>query len=206
MPAWLKEYGLAIGLTTVAVGGIAYSAYAMNQVSEVKTDIEKYEKAKTELQVDAKKSKTYNKKTHATVIEARTVSAQNIAKDIIAVDDTLTQFYKRNTALEGSKAEQAAFFKKVEAMKKQNTKLTGASEADQIKTWKLNPEWKTTLATVIAYQDADRVPVLFDMKTGKGEDAGVVYAVYDTQARTLNNVSKHYTNAGTLDAVQVGGM
>lgn len=206
MPTWLKEYGLAIGLTTVAIGGIAYGGYVTNQVSEVKTDIEKYEKAKVELEASAKQSKKYNKKTHATVIEARTVSAQNIAKDIIEVDDTLTQFYKRNTALSGSKAEQAAFFKKVEAMKKENTKLTGAAEADQIKTWKLNPEWKTTLATVIAYQDADRVPVLFDMKTKKGDDAGVVYAVYDTQARTLNNISKHYTNAGTLDAVQVGGM
>lgn len=206
MTQWFKEYGISIALGAVAIGGIAYGGHALNEVQEVKTDIQKLQTEKETRLGKAADAKSYSKKKHTTVIEARTVSAQHIAKDIIAVDDTLTQFYKRNTALSGTKAEQAAFFKKVEAMKKQNTKLTGATEADQIKTWKLNPEWKTTLATVLTYQDSDRVPVLFDMKTGKGEDAGVVYAIYDTRNDKLENVSKHYTNVGTLDAVQVGGM
>lgn len=203
---WLKDYGISIALGAVAIGGIAYGGHVTNQVQEVKTDIERFEEEKASKTGQAKDLKAYDKKGHVTVIEARTVSAQDIGKKMISVDDTLTQFYKRNTAIEGSDSEKKAFFAKVEQMKKVNTELTGAGEADQIKTWKLNPAWKTSLATVIAYQDSDRVPVLFDMKTAKGEDAGLVYAIYDTRNDKLENVSKHYTNAGTLDAVQVGGM
>lgn len=88
----------------------------------------------------------------------------------------------------------------------ENTRLTGATAADHIDTWKLNPAWTTVVESVVVYQDAPRVPVLFSMTTESGENAGLIYGIYDTDSNRLTDIGKHYTTTGLLDAVDVGGI
>lgn len=203
----IKTYALPAVLTVSVIGTVVYTAGVMRDMQDANADIKEYQEMRREIMAqDEKVGDTFDKEAHQTIIEARTVSAREIGKRAITIDDALTAFYKTNQPLPtDAKAKQKVFddLKKNQA---KNTRLTGAGEADHIKTWKLNPEWKTTLATVVTYQDAPSVPILFDMKTAKGKEAGIIYAVYNTGSDTLSGISKHYTTDGMNDAVQVGGM
>ena len=151
-------------------------------------------------------SQDFDTKAHQKTIKERTVSAKGIAKEIIAVDDTLTAFYKTSDPMPKDKKEKQALLDSVEKAKEENTKLTGADEADQIITWQLNPEWTIKLESVVTYQDTDSVPIVFSMKTKKGKDAGLIYAIYNVDSHKLTNISRHYTTDGLADEVSVGGV
>lgn len=139
-----------------------------------------------------------------TEVAADVVSAKDMAKRLIAIDDTLTQFFKMNEPIE-DKDEREAFYASVDKAKLANTELTGATEADHIDTLKLNPEWKTSLESTIVYAETDYIPVVLSMKTKSGENAGLVVAGYDALNDEVIDVTKYYTNAGILDATAVGG-
>ncbi|PAF27345.1 hypothetical protein CHH61_03740 [Shouchella clausii] len=204
----IKTYWLVIIIGGGVAGMLIFMSNQSKVVAELESDIETIE----ELLVDAEKNKValeeeFDAKAHQQRIKERTVSAEEIGKEIIEVDDVLTAFYKTNEPLPEDKKERDALFARLEEAKKKNTELTGATEADHIKTWQLNPQWTLTLESVLAYQqDSDRFPVLFLMETGDGKSAGLIYATYDVTNHTLSNISRHYTTDGLKDEVDVGGI
>ena len=175
-------------------------------------DVEAKEREVAAYQQEVEKSKAtlatleegVDKEELQTEVAADVISAKDMAKRLIDIDDTLTQFFKMTEVIE-DKAEREAFFAKVDKAKLANTELTGATEADHIDTLKLNPEWETTLESTIVYANADVIPVVLSMKTKSGDNAGLVVAGYDVLNDQVMDVTKYYTNAGILDATAVGG-
>lgn len=203
----LKTYSIPLVLGALSIGMVFMSSNQSNAIAELEADIATYEELEKEsAATDVQLDEAFNTDAHIEVIEGRTVSAKAIAKRMIATDDELTAFYKTNGPFPESEDE---VMKMVDLLKKaqmENTLLTDAVEADHIKTWKLNPEWKTRLETVVTYQDAPQVPILFSMKTKDGKSAGLVYALYDTVNDRLVNISKYYTTTGIQDAAELGGI
>lgn len=207
---WLhvaKTYWIAVVIGAVIAGMLVYMSNQNKTVEELREDIETTDG----LVADAKETRSgldedFNTKEHQETIEQRSVSAKEIGKEMIAVDDALTSFYKTNEPLPDDEKEREALFTKLDKAKAQNTKLTGASEADHIKTWQLNPKWTLKLESVVTYQDTNRVPIVFSMKTSDGKPAGLIYAIYNVDNHTLGNISRHYTTDGLKDETDVGGI
>lgn len=203
----LKLYSIPLVLGTVSLGALFSSFDQNTKIAELLDDVAAMESllADTEA-VDAGLDTAFDKEAHVEVIEGRTVSAEAIGKEMIAVDDALTEFYKTNEPFPDDQGEVDKMFAARDAAHDENSRLTGAGDADQLDTWKLNPAWTTTLESVVVYQDTPRVPIVFSMTTESGENAGLIYAIYDTSGETLTNISKHYTTAGLQDAVDIGGV
>lgn len=203
----LKTYSIPLVLGVMSLGMMFVSSNQSKAIAELEEGIAAYDALEKEsAATDAKLDNTYDKEKHIEVIEGRTVSAEAIGKRMIEVDNELSAFYKTNEPFPESESEVTKMLEVLEKAQIENTLLTGASEADHINTWKLNPAWKTTLETVVTYQDAPQVPVLFSMATKDGKSAGLIYAIYDTENDKLVNINKHYTTIGIQDAVDVGGM
>lgn len=202
---YLRPYRVALGLAVIAVCLFGYMAHQQSEISSLasavkatQNKIDKAELAKKEA------SKPFDTTKHQKVIQARTVSAEQIGKEIIAVDNTLTAFYKTNAPMPTG-AKKDALIAKVKAAQTKNTALTGTAVADQINTWQLNPAWTLKLESVVAYQDTTTLPVVFSMTTKQGKAAGLIYAMYDVNNHKLSNITRHYTVDGLKDAVDVGG-
>lgn len=203
----LKVYWIVVVIGMVVVGMLLYMSSQNKVLSKLESDVVTTE----ELIADAEATRSglmgeFNAKDHQAKIKEKTVSAKEIGHEIIAVDNTLTAFYKTNEPLPSDKKEKDALFKELEKAKEKNILLTGAKEADHIKTWQLNPEWTLTLESVITYQDTDYVPVVFSMKTKAGKAAGLIYAVYDVDKHMLTNINRYYTTDGLQDEIDVGGV
>lgn len=202
----LRTYWLAILLGCVAVGLFLFSSSKADELAKVEKDaVEMQSTVEAAKKTLAEKSKNLDKDAEKKVIQERTVSAKKIGEEIIKVDDVLTAFYKSSEDLPKDKAEYNKLMEKVNWAKKENARLTGASEADNINTWQLNPEWTLKLESVAVYRDTDRIPVVFSMKTKEGKNAGLIQAVYNVEANQITDVVKYYTNDGLRDEVNVGG-
>lgn len=202
----IKTYWIVAVIGAGTVGMVLFmvnqsKAIAMLQEDVVTTEglVADAEKTLSNLDIE------FDAKEHQAKIKERTVSAEEIGKAMIAVDDELTAFYKSNEPLPEDKKEKDALFAKLEEAQLKNTTLTGAGADDHIKTWQLNPEWTMTLESVVTYQDTDRVPIVFAMKTKDGKSAGLIYAIYHVDSQTLSNISRHYTTNGLNDEIDVGG-
>lgn len=203
----LKAYSLPIVLGTVSLGALFFAFDQNDKIESLTADVATMESLLSDTQaVDSGLDTEFDKDEHVEVIEGRTVSAKAIGKEMIAADDALTEFYKTNEPFPDDQDEVDKMMAARDAAHAENTRLTGAGDADQLDTWKLNPEWKTKLESVVVYQDTQRVPIVFSMTTKSGDNAGLVYAVYDTESEMLTNISKHYTTAGMQDAVDIGGI
>lgn len=202
----LKTYWIVVLMGIGVIGMLLYMSSQNKVIAKLESDV-----ATTEgLIVDAETAlsgvtKEFDVKAHQARIKKRTVSAKEIGNEMIAVDNALTAFFKTNAPLPKDKKEKATLLAALDEAKAKNTTLTGAKESDHIKTWQLNPEWKLTLESVVTYQDTDRVPVVFSMKTKAGKAAGLIYATYDVNKHTLTNISRYYTTDGLKDEIDVGG-
>lgn len=203
----MKTYWMVVVIGGGIVGMLFFMSNQSKVIAKLESDI-----ATTEgLIADAEKTqsgltKEFDAKKHQAKIKERTVSAKEIGKQMIEVDDALTAFYKTNQPLPKDQSKKDALLRELEKTKAKNTALTGAKEADHIKTWQLNPEWTLTLESVITYQDTDYVPVVFSMKTKDGKSAGLIYARYNVNRNTLDDISRYYTTDGLKDEIDVGGM
>lgn len=203
----LKAYSLPLVLGAVSIGGVFFATDQQDRIDKLTNDVAVMQELLTDAElvadgVDAELTKT----DRIEVIEGRTVSAEAIGAKMIAVDDALTEFYKTNEPFPDDPDEVDAMMAKRDEAQAENTRLTGATDADQLDTWKLNPAWETSLESVVVYQDTPRVPIVFSMETATGDSAGLVYAVYDTELGVLEDISKHYTTAGMQDATDIGGI
>jgi len=203
----LKVYWIVVVIGIVVVGMLLYMSSQNKVVSKLESDVATTE----ELIVEAEATRSglmveFNAKEHQAKIKERTVSAKEIGREMIEVDDALTAFYKTNKPLPTDKKEKDSLFKALEKAKEKNILLTGAKEADHIKTWQLNPEWTLTLESVVTYQDTDRIPVVFSMTTKAGKVAGLIHAVYDVNKHMLTNINRYYTTDGLQDEIDVGGV
>lgn len=207
MGKWVKNYGVVFVLFVVFA---AVMYYVTNQQTEVKKregDIKDTQKLITDAkQTMNQVNKPFDEEKHQEKLNERTVSAKKIGQEIIAVDNTLTAFYKTADPLPKDESKKQAIFDQLEQAKKENTRLTDAGEHDHIKTWQLNPEWTLSLDSVAVYQDTDSVPVVFRMKTKAGVLAGFIVATYDVKQHKLRNVIRHYTTDGLKDEAEVGGI
>lgn len=203
----VKSYSLPLVLGVVSLGGVFFAVDQNEKIQNLNGDVATMEELIRESEaLDAGLDTDFDKDAHMEVIEGRTVSAEAIGKEMIATDDALTEFYKTNEPFPDDQDEVDKMMAARDEAHAANTRLTGASEATQLDTWKLNPEWTTTLESVVVYQDTPRVPVVFSMTTSSGDNAGLIYALYDTETETLNDISKHYTTAGMQDATDIGGI
>lgn len=203
----MKTYWVVIIIGAGIVGMLLFMSSQNKVIAKLEADVSTTEG----LIADAEKTRTgltkeFDAKKHQAKIKERTVSAKEIGKEIIQVDDALTAFYKTNEPLPKDKSKKDALFSELEKAKAKNTELTGAKEADHIKTWQLNPEWTLSLESVITYQDTDYVPVVFSMKTKDGKSAGLIYARYDVNRHMLDDINRYYTTDGLKDEIDVGGM
>lgn len=211
MIGFIMQNKILVSVTTAAFLAMGFMTYTVVQQNK---EIASLEKANDEAKVEmvnlkqelADSSEKFDKKKHQKQVKERTISAQKIGKEMIAIDDELTTFYKTSDPLPKDKKAKDAIFKKLEAAKRENTRITGASEADHIQTWQLNPDWTLKLETIVAYRDTDRVPILFSMTTKKGKPAGLISATYDVSNHMIDDVARHYTIDGLKDEVDVGGM
>lgn len=203
----MKSYWFVLVIGAGIVGMMWFTSNQTKAIAELELDV-----ATTKgLIADAEKTRSglaeeFNTKKYQEKIKERTVSAQKIGKQMIEVDDALTAFYKSNKPLPKDKTEKDRLFSGLEAAKAKNVELTGAKEADHIKTWQLNPEWSLSLESVITYQDTEYVPVVFSMKTKDGKAAGLVYARYNVNKQTLEDINRYYTTDGLKDEIDVGGV
>lgn len=203
----MKVYWIVLVMGVIIIGMLVFMSMQSKDATKLQEDV-----AATEgLLADAKATRVslnreFDAKKHQAKVKARTVSATKIANEMIAVDNALTTFYKTNEPLPSNKAERDRLLKRLDKMKEENTRLTGASDADHIKTWQLNPKWSLKLESVVTYQDTDFVPVVFSMKTKSGKSAGLIYAIYDVNDHQLDNINRYYTTVGLEDEVDVGGM
>jgi len=207
MRAGLKSYWFVGVIGIVIVLMMWYTSNQSKKIDTLVSDVATME----ELLAGAKRTqssidKDFDAKQHSEVLEGRTVSAEKIAQEIIDVDNKLTAFYKTNEPLPEDEAEKKAIFKQLADAQVENTRLTGATEADHIKTWQLNPAWTLKLESVVIYQDTESVPLLFSMTTKDGKAAGLIVATYDVKAYKLTNITRHYTTDGLKDEVDVGGI
>src|SRR5699024_619797 len=80
------------------------------------------------------------------------------------------------------------------------------AERYQYESWKLNNEWTLDLASVIAYEETDRIPVIFTLETKDGERIGLIKGIYDVDAHQLIDIEKHYPGISNSRFFQgVGG-
>lgn len=203
----MKSYWPVLVVGAVIIVMVLYMSSQSKELEKLKSDVEI---TKTLIR-DA--NKTYDTikgefdvAKHQETLKERTVSAKKIGQEMIAVDNALTAFYKTNEPLPQDEAKKQAMFDALDKAKAENTRLTGAKEKDHINTWKLNPAWTTTLDTVVTYQDTDRVPVVFSMKTADGKVAGLVVATYDVSKHQLKDITRYYTTDGLKDEIDVGGI
>lgn len=203
----LKVYSIPLVLGTVSLVALFFAFDQNAQIEKLTEDVAIMESLLEDTDaVDSGLDTEFDKEAHVELIEGRTVSAEAIGKEMIAVDDALTEFYKTNEPFPSDQGEVDKMLAARDAAHAENTRLTGAGDANQLDTWKLNPAWETTLESVVVYQDTPRVPIVFSMATESGDNAGLIYAIYDTASETLTNISKHYTTAGMQDAVDIGGI
>lgn len=203
----LKTYWIPILMGFVVIGMVVYMGNQNNDIDKLEADIATMQELIDDANATyAKISKEFDPEQEQKRIEQRTVSAKKIGKEMIAVDNALTSYYKMSEPLPEDEEKKKALFDKLEKAKAKNTKLTGAEEGDHISTWQLNPEWTLKLESVVVYQDTNQIPVVFSMKTKDGKNAGLIYATYDVNDHMLDNISRHYTTVGLDDAVDVGGI
>lgn len=203
----LKTYWIVVVIGIAIIGMLLYMSSQNKVVLKLESDVATTEELIAEAEATRSKLTTdFNVKEHQAKIKERTVSAKEIGREMIEVDDALTAFYKTNEPLPTDKKEKDALFKALEKAKEKNHLLTGANESDHIKTWQLNPEWTLTLESVVTYQDTNRVPVVFSMKTKAGKAAGLIYADYDVDKHRLTNINRYYTTDGLQDEIDVGGV
>lgn len=211
MIGFIMQNKILVSVTSAAFLAMGFMTYTVVQQNKEIASLEKSnEEAKSEIvelrQDFADASEKFDKKKHQKQVKERTISAEKIGKEMIAIDNELTTFYKTSDPLPKNKKAKDAIFKKLEAAKKENTRITGANESDHIQTWQLNPDWTLKLETIVAYRDTDRVPILFSMTTKKGKPAGLISATYDVSNHMIDDVARHYTIDGLKDEVDVGGM
>lgn len=201
----LRQYWFVTVLGAVLIGLSLWMAHVSSENVKLENRIEKLQTSIETAEKDyAIANQKFNEKQEVKTIQAKTVSAKQIAARMIQVDDTLTAYYKSNAPLPTGKKRQA-YMNNVQKAKEENTKITGADEADQIKTWQLNPDWTLKLDSVVIYRDTDRIPIVFSMTTKDGKTAGLVNAIYDVNDDMIDDVETHYTTAGINDEVDVGG-
>jgi hypothetical protein len=203
----IKTYWVVVLMGAIVMGMLVFIHNQAEAISDLEESIETTEG----LIADAKVAQSglkeaFDREEHQEEIEQRTVSAKNIGQEIIEVDDALTAFYKTIDPLPEDKNERDSLFAELETAQTKNTELTGAGEADHIKTWQLNPEWTLKLESVVTYQDTDRVPIVFSMETADGKLAGLVHTIYNVNDHTLSDISRHYTTDGLQDEADVGGI
>ncbi|WP_078598690.1 hypothetical protein [Evansella clarkii] len=203
----LKTYWIAVILGIAVVIMLSFIPGHKEDIAELEAAIERTK----ELIADSEKissdlEKEFDADEFMEEMEQRTVSATQIGKEMVKVDDVLTAFYKTHESLPEDEDERDALFAELEEAQAKNTELTGAGEADHIKTWQLNPEWSLELESVITYQDTERFPVVFKMKTKDGKLAGLVHAIYNVSDHRLSSINRHYTIDGLRDEADVGGI
>lgn len=203
----LQEYWLAIILGLFAVYLLLYSNDVGKEVDDLYLEIQSLEETLANAKgVERNVSADIDKEGEKKVIEERTVSAQQIAEEYIKVDDALTEFYKSNKDMPVDDDEaMKEIMDKLNWAKEENTRLTGAGDADHIKTWQLNPEWTLKLESVVMYKNTERIPVIFSMTTKDGKNAGLVKAMFNVDKYKLTDIEKYYTVDGMRDEVNVGG-
>lgn len=199
-----KTYWPVIGLGIVIVFIFVLINNQSNTIDGLEADIEEMEsQAENQAEIAENLPDDFDSDAHTEKIETSTVSAKEIGKSIVKLDDALTAFYKTAEPLPEDEAEREEMFDALEANQALNEDMRGITNHGD--TWQLNPDWTLTLDSVVAYQATDQLPVIFSMKTESGENAGVVHATYNVADNTLTNITRQYTAAGLEDAASIGG-
>lgn len=132
------------------------------------------------------------------VIEQSSQHAREMGAEMIAIQQTLSTFYKSAEPLDPKED-------LTDVRKAEDAYVRLTNQTDYGNTWQLNKDWTMTLDTVANYSGTKTVPVVFTMKTKDGKVAGIVRGVYNPEIDLLESIIVDYTVDGRMDATDVGG-
>lgn len=201
---FVKTYWIVGVIAMVAVIMMVLIYSRSGTVDQLQAEIDEMRAAAESATAEAaEEPEDFDSEAHVEKIEAGTVSAEAIGKDIIKLDNELTAFYKTAEPFPEDEDERDALFKQLEDNQALNETMRGITNHGD--TWQLNPDWTLELDSVVAYEATDSIPVIFTMETTDGDNAGIVHATYNVNDKSLSNITRQYTAAGLDDAASIGG-
>lgn len=200
---------ISVGLLTISVIVLGLITFGVvREISAVENRIEELRDMKEQLPDEVRVDKPTALVDSATTEadkDAVTVSAHEIGKEVIELQNVLADLF----CMDGHRTQGIIDMRLEEGPKlgKRLSKLTDIDEERyQYESWKLNNEWTLDLASVIAYEKMDRIPVVFTLETKNGERIGLIKGTYDVDAHQLIDIEKHYPSISNHRLFQgVGG-
>lgn len=172
---------LAVTSASTVAGYEAQLPELRKSIDDAKTELNK--ESTVEDDVEAMKVSTIN----ARDIGNEVVKAQMVVADSYATHETPSED-------DIAKAE--------EALKVIAKNVEGEARSNM---WLRNSEWTFELKSVVNYTGVTSMPVIFTMTTTNGQLAGLVRAVYDSEAEQFKDVKVQYTAIGREEFSDVGG-
>lgn len=197
-------------IVLLILGGLSYMINSQNNMNEeTQSKIDSVNKQVNTLGVDIEKLKEgFDEEAFVKSVKSNKANAKTFGEDIIEVDNKLTAYYKNDKPYPdvNNKKEVDKINKELDKYRSLNSSLRGAKKDTHLATWQLNPEWTLTLESVMTYQNVERFPIVFSMKTTDGEIAGIVYGEYDVSSNSMSSIRIQYTDAGIKDEASIGGI
>lgn len=136
----------------------------------------------------------------------RMVSASNISKELLDMDELMVVYYHSNLINRKTPAKtKKKVLANMEKVWANYERVTGSTDRSPNITFRKNPDWTIQLKSVLPYKESPEVPLLFEMRTKKGEVAGLISATYFVQDKQVRHIKRYYTSVGQRDFVDVGG-
>lgn len=190
-----KVVVISVGLLTVSVMILGLITFGvMREISAVENRIEELRDMKPELPSDlhvGKQSALVDSTTTEVMDAVVTVSAIEIGTEVIELQNVLGDLF----CMDGNLPKDIIELRLEEGPKlgKRLSELTDIEEERyQYESWKLNKEWTLDLASVLPFEETDRIPVIFMLETSDGERVGIVKGTYDVNAHQIIDIEKHY--------------
>lgn len=203
---FIKEKWAIIVIVLIILIGGTYIVRMRSEVQSTKNDILIANEQILENKINLSDlEKEFDAEVYSQTLESTDISAKKIGQEIIALDNFLTAYYKSNDPLPENEEDHPKYFERLELAKKEYSKIVEVKDTEYISTWKLNPDWNIKLESVVNYRNVSNIPIIFSLTTKDGTNAGLIYAIYNVGSYKITGVTRHYTNAGILDAVDVGG-
>lgn len=126
------------------------------------------------------------------------ISAEKIGDEIVELQNVLAELFCPNNHLTQNIVDM-----RLEIGPDLGKKLNELTDIDadsyQYATWKMNNNWSLELASVMEYEDIDRFPIVFTMRTEEGDLIGLVKATYHVDEHRLYDIKKYYLGIRNKD-------
>lgn len=185
---------ISVSLLTISVFILGFITFGLvREISAVENRIVELRDMKEQLPDELQVEQAAELVGSAGVEDVGTISASEIGEEMIELQNVLADLF----CMDGHRTSGIIDLRLEEGPKlgKRLSELTDIDEERyQYESWKLNNDWTLELASVIAYEKTDRIPVVFTLETEDGERIGLIKGIYDVEAHRLIEIEKHYPN------------